>query len=95
MPYAIGGVAPQTNGDGVIVASYEPPEWAEGRAPDSFVATLGPTGSTVETQAKLFTPVVWSLEGGTAAQIRVRREDTHAWATNQKVSCFWVAVWVP
>lgn len=95
MPYVCGGVATQTNELGVIFARYEPPAWAEGRAPDSFVATLGPTGSTLETQAKLFTPIVWSLEGGAGAQIRVRREDTHEWAMNQKVSCFWVAVWVP
>lgn len=88
-------MATRTNDLGVIVADYTPPSWAPDSPPDSFVATLGPTGSTLEQQAKLFTPVVWSLEGGTAAQIRVRREDTHDWVANQAVSCFWVAVWLP
>ena len=59
------------------------------------LCTLGPTGPDLEYQAKLFTPVLWSIDSPTQAQMRVRRDDTHEWATNQGICVSWMAAWLP
>ena len=94
-PYVDCGVATSTNGLGVAVCTPEPPSWASGRKPDVVLCSLGPMGTSVETQAKLFTPVLWSIDAPRQFQLRLRREDTHEWATNQAIRITWAAVWMP
>ena len=94
-PYVDYGVATSTNGLGVAVCTPEPPPWASGRKPDVVLCSLGPTGTSVEAQAKLFTPVLWSIDAPRQFQLRLRREDTHEWATNQAIRITWAAVWIP
>ena len=94
-PYVDYGVATSTNGLGVAVCTPEPPSWASGRKPDVVLCSLGPTGTSVEAQAKLFTPVLWSIDAPRQFQLRLRREDTHEWATNQAIRITWAAVWIP
>lgn len=86
------GVASGTNGLGVIVIHPVNPPWAN-RNPDSVVFALGPFGTELEEQAKLFTPVLWSIDAPTQAQVRVRREDTGGWVSNQAISVAWAAIW--
>ena len=89
------GVASGTNSDGVAVANIQPPKGFEDRKPDVVLCTLGPTGTDLEYQARLFTPVLWSIDSPTQAQIRVRRDDTHEWVTNQGIYVSWMAAWLP
>lgn len=84
-----------TNGLGVAVCTPEPPSWAPDRRPDYVLCSLGPTGTSVEEQAKLFTPILWSIDAPRQFQLRLRREDTHEWATNQSIRISWAAVWLP
>ena len=89
------GVASGTNSNGVAVANIQPPKGFEDRKPDVVLCTLGPTGPDLEYQARLFTLVLWSIDSPTQAQIRVRRDDTHEWATNQGINVSWMAAWLP
>lgn len=77
------------------MANIQPPKGFEDRKPDVVLCTLGPTGPDLEYQAKLFTLVLWSIDSPTQAQIRVRRDDTHEWATNQGINVSWMAAWLP
>lgn len=95
IPYVDYGVSDSTNGLGVAVCTPEPPSWAPDRMPDYVLCSLGPTGTSVEAQAKLFSPVIWSIDAPRQFQLRLRREDTHDWATNQAIRISWAAVWLP
>ena len=76
------------------MAKIQPPQGFENRKPDVVLCTLGPTGPDLESQARLFTPVLWSIDSPTQAQMRVRRDDTNEWATNQGVYVSWMAAWL-
>lgn len=58
------------------------------------LCTLGPTGPGLEDQARLFSVVLWSIDAPTQAKIRVRREDTQEWVTNQGIYVSWMAAWL-
>ena len=54
---------------------------------------MGPMVGSPE-QALLFTPVIWAFDMYfSQVQVRVRREDSRTWASNQGVSVSWVAIW--
>lgn len=88
------GVVNGTNAEGVAVAKIQPPQGFEDRKPDVVLCTLGPTGLDLEYQARIFTPILWSIDSPTQAQLRVRRDDTNEWATNQGVYVSWMAAWL-
>lgn len=91
-PWISSGITSGTNSLGVIAIHPTNPPWAN-RNPDSVVFALGPFGTSLETQARLFTPVLWSIDAPTQAQVRVRREDTREWASNQAIAVSWAAIW--